>query len=81
MNALDKVFRALHAGPELLILPNAWDAGSARVIESAGAKAIATSSAAVAWGHGYPDGQFLPFETLVDTIGEIARVRSRACFR
>jgi len=74
MNALDKVFRALHAGPELLILPNAWDAGSARVIESAGAKAIATSSAAVAWGHGYPDGQFLPFETLVDTIGEIARV-------
>ena len=74
MNAMDKVFRSLHAGPELLILPNAWDAGSARVIESAGAKAIATSSAAVAWGHGYPDGQFLPFETLIDTIGEIARI-------
>jgi len=47
MNA-DKVFRSLHDGPELLILPNAWDAGSARVIEAAGAKAIATSSAAVA---------------------------------
>jgi len=45
----DKVFRSLHAGPELLILPNAWDGGSARVIEVAGAKAIATSSAAVAW--------------------------------
>jgi 2-methylisocitrate lyase-like PEP mutase family enzyme len=41
-------FRALHAGPELLVLPNAWDAASARVIEHAGARAIATSSAAVA---------------------------------
>ena len=40
-------FHALHqSGP--LILPNAWDAGSARIIEHAGAKAIATSSAAVA---------------------------------
>ena len=38
-------FRALHAGPALLVLPNAWDAGSARVIEQAGAPAIATSSA------------------------------------
>jgi len=74
MSTNDKLFRALHSGPDLLILPNAWDAGSARVIESAGAKAIATSSAAVAWGHGYSDGQFLPFETLVATIGEIARI-------
>jgi len=45
-------FAALHAGPKLLVLPNAWDAGSARIIESAGAKAIATSSAAVGWAHG-----------------------------
>lgn len=70
----DKVFRALHSGPDLLILPNAWDAGSARVIESAGAKAIATSSAAVAWAHGYPDGQFLPLQRLIETVEEIARV-------
>jgi 2-methylisocitrate lyase-like PEP mutase family enzyme len=67
-------FAALHAGPKLLILPNAWDAGSARVIESAGASAIATSSAAVAWAHGYPDGQFMPFETLLATVSEITRV-------
>src|SRR5262249_9200573 len=60
-------FRALHAGPELLVLPNAWDAGSARVIEHAGARAIATSSAAVAWGHGYPDGQALPLATALAT--------------
>jgi 2-methylisocitrate lyase-like PEP mutase family enzyme len=71
-----KVFAALHAGPKLLVLPNAWDAGSARIIESAGAAAIATSSAAVAWAHGYPDGQFLPFDSLLATVGEIARVVS-----
>jgi len=74
MNSNDRHFRALHAGPKLLILPNAWDAGSARVIESAGAKAIATSSAAVAWAHGYPDGQFVPFGTLLATLGEIVRI-------
>ena len=69
-----KIFAALHAGPRLLVLPNAWDAGSARIIESAGATAIATSSAAVAWAHGYPDGQFMPFETLLATVREITRV-------
>jgi 2-methylisocitrate lyase-like PEP mutase family enzyme len=69
-----KTFAALHAGPKLLVLPNAWDAGSARVIENAGASAIATSSAAVAWAHGYPDGQFLPFETLLATVREMTRV-------
>jgi 2-methylisocitrate lyase-like PEP mutase family enzyme len=67
-------FRTLHAGPGLLILPNAWDAGSARVVEKAGARAIATSSAAVAWGHGYPDGQTLPLDSLVATLGAIVRV-------
>ncbi len=68
-----RTFHALHQSG-LLILPNAWDAGSARVIEHAGAKAIATSSAAVAWAHGYPDGEALPQETLLATVREIARV-------
>lgn len=72
--SMDKTFRALHAGPDLLLLPNAWDAGSARVIEAAGAKAIATSSAALAWAHGYPDGQFMPFERMVVTVEEMTRV-------
>jgi 2-methylisocitrate lyase-like PEP mutase family enzyme len=70
-----RVFRALHQSG-LLILPNAWDAGSARIIEHAGAKAIATSSAAVAWAHGYPDGQALPPETLLSTLRAIVRVVS-----
>lgn len=58
----------------LLILANAWDAGSARLIESLGAPAIATTSAAVAWSHGYPDGDALPIQTLAATVAEITRV-------
>jgi 2-methylisocitrate lyase-like PEP mutase family enzyme len=68
-----QVFHALH-NEGLLILPNAWDAGSARAVEHAGAKAVATSSAAVAWAHGYPDGEAIPSEVLIATIREIARV-------
>jgi len=67
-------FRRLHAPGEFLILPNAWDAGSARIIESCGATAIATSSAALAWAHGYPDGDALPPRLVVRTIEEIVRV-------
>jgi 2-methylisocitrate lyase-like PEP mutase family enzyme len=67
-------FHALHAGPGLLILPNAWDAGSARIIEAAGATAIALSSAAVAWSMGWPDGDVL----LVDLhLGVVERVVRR----
>jgi 2-methylisocitrate lyase-like PEP mutase family enzyme len=66
-------FRALHESG-LLILPNAWDAGSARIVEDAGAKAIATSSAAVAWSHGYPDGEAVPPEAVLATVREVARV-------
>ncbi len=65
-------FHALHQ--DFLILPNAWDAASAKLTERAGAKAIATSSAAVAWAHGYADGHDLPIDKLVTTVEEIARV-------
>lgn len=74
-NSQAQVFHALH-GEGLLILPNAWDAGSARIVEHAGAKAVATSSAAVAWAHGYPDGEAMPPVMLRTTISEIARVVS-----
>jgi 2-methylisocitrate lyase-like PEP mutase family enzyme len=67
------VFRRLHE-KGFLVLPNAWDAGSARLIESLGAKALATSSAAVAWSHGYSDGDLLPVRLLVATVADIARV-------
>lgn len=69
-------FRRLHDPGRLLVLANAWDAGSARLIESCGAAAIATTSAGVAWSHGYPDGDALPAGLLTATIAEIARVIS-----
>lgn len=67
-------FHALHRGPDLLVLANVWDAGSARLVESLGARALATTSAAVAWAHGYPDGDALPVERLVSTVAAITRV-------
>ncbi len=67
-------FHALHRGPDLLKLANAWDAGSARLVESLGAAAVATTSAGVAWSHGYPDGDALPLDRLVATVAAITRV-------
>jgi 2-methylisocitrate lyase-like PEP mutase family enzyme len=71
---LATAFHDLHAGPEVLRLANAWDAGSARLIESVGARAIATTSAGVAWSHGYPDGDALPTPLVIATTEAIARV-------
>ena len=67
-------FRRLHAPGQLLVLPNAWDAASARLIESVGAAAIATTSSGVCWARGYPDGKALPLAVL---LGARSR-RSRA---
>ena len=69
-----EAFGHLHTGAEILVLPNAWDAASAAIMADAGAKAVATSSAAVAWAHGYPDGDKLPRERLLDTVAAAARV-------
>ena len=59
------VFHALHQ--DFLILPNVWDAASAKIVERAGAKAVA-------WAHGFADGHDLPVAKLVTTVEEIARV-------
>jgi 2-methylisocitrate lyase-like PEP mutase family enzyme len=67
-------FRALHAAGQMLVLPNAWDAASARAVQEAGAAAIATSSAALAWCHGHADGETIPAEVLTTAIREIIRV-------
>jgi 2-methylisocitrate lyase-like PEP mutase family enzyme len=55
-----RAFASLHVAGDPLILYNAWDAGSARVIAEAGAKAIATGSASVAQAQGYDDAESLP---------------------
>jgi 2-methylisocitrate lyase-like PEP mutase family enzyme len=56
------------------VLPNAWDAVTARIFEEAGAKAIATTSAGIAVVHGYPDGNLLPRELAVAALARIVRV-------
>lgn len=66
-------FRALHAPGQLLVLANAWDAASARLVETLGGAAIATSSAAVAWAHGARDGEHLSWERLLTSTRDIVR--------
>jgi 2-methylisocitrate lyase-like PEP mutase family enzyme len=65
-------FRKLHHGPRMLVLPNAWDVVSARILEECGHPAIATSSAAVAFSRGYPDGQRISRDEMLDVVGRIA---------
>lgn len=67
-------FRALHIPGRPIRIANAWDAGSARLIESCGAAAIATTSAGLAWARGYPDGDALPPAVLAAAVAEIVRV-------
>jgi 2-methylisocitrate lyase-like PEP mutase family enzyme len=66
-------FRKLHAGPPILALPNAWDAVSARILEEAGYPAIATSSAAIAFSLGYPDGQRISRDEMLGVVARVAR--------
>jgi len=65
-------FRKLHHGPRLLLLANAWDVASARILEECGHPAIATSSAAVAYSLGYVDGQRISRDEMLEVAGRIA---------
>ena len=68
-------FQRLHArdAGSILVLPNAWDVATARVVEEAGARAIATTSAGIAWAYGYPDGQKISREEMLAAVARIAR--------
>ncbi|WP_053385689.1 isocitrate lyase/PEP mutase family protein [Leucobacter japonicus] len=71
--AAARTFRALHTDPKRpLLLANAWDSASARIIENAGASAIATTSAGVAWSLGRPDGNALTRDESMAAIARIA---------
>ncbi|WP_035799784.1 isocitrate lyase/PEP mutase family protein [Kitasatospora mediocidica] len=65
------IFRSLHRGGTPLALANAWDAMSARLVEDAGAPAIATTSAGVAWGLGAADGDRLDRDRALDLIARV----------
>lgn len=66
------LLRRLHAGPRILVLANAWDVASARVIASAGVPALASSSAGVAYALGHPDGQRIGRAEMLDMVRRIA---------
>lgn len=65
--------RKLHQGPQILVLPNAWDVASARIMEEAGFPAIATTSSGVAASLGYPDGQRISRKEMLEVVARIAR--------
>ena len=64
-------FQALHAGGTPLVLFNAWDAGSARAVAAAGARAIATGSWSVAAANGFDDGERMPLSLAIDNLRRI----------
>lgn len=69
---LAEAFRRAHRGP-LLLLPNAWDAMSARQFEAAGFGAVATTSGGVAWALGHADGEQAPWREVVAAHERIVR--------
>jgi len=68
-----RALRKMHDRSDILVLPNAWDAVTARLFARLGFAAIATTSGGVAWSLGYPDGEQAPLGEVVTASGRIAR--------
>ncbi|WP_458122300.1 isocitrate lyase/PEP mutase family protein [Paenibacillus sp. Z6-24] len=68
-----KLFHELHIKGTPLLLVNVWDAGNTAIVESAGARAIATGSWSVAAAHGYGDNEELPLDLVIANIERIKR--------
>jgi 2-methylisocitrate lyase-like PEP mutase family enzyme len=66
-----KQFRALHVPGTPLVLFNIWDAGSAKAVAAAGAKALATGSWSVATANGYADGEKIPLALAIENLRRI----------
>ncbi len=66
-------FLARHRAPPVLLLPNAWDAISARLFVASGFDALATTSGGIAWALGYPDGEHAPWSEVVAATARIVR--------
>jgi 2-methylisocitrate lyase-like PEP mutase family enzyme len=67
------LLKKLHHGPKILVLANAWDAISARIVEEIGFPAVATTSAGVAATLGYPDGQRVSRDEMLEVVARVAR--------
>jgi 2-methylisocitrate lyase-like PEP mutase family enzyme len=74
-NLADKasLLRRLHHGTRPLVLPNAWDVASARLVEKAGFPVVATSSGAIAASFGYEDNNSMPVDEAFGAVARIAR--------
>ena len=68
--------RELHHAGEMLVLPNVWDAASAKIVAEAGFPVVATASAAISAMLGYPDGEGAPWQEMFAAAGRIARAVS-----
>ncbi len=75
LKAQAEQLRQLHRG-QLLVLPNVWDAASAKVVAEAGFPAVATASAAITAMLGYPDGEGAPWTEMFAAAGRVARAVS-----
>lgn len=73
MNKHIESFHLLHKKDRPLFLYNIWDAGTAKILATNGAEAIATSSWSVAEAQGYPDGQSIPFDELLVIVKNIVK--------
>lgn len=67
-----EAFLAMHKAGPVVLLPNVWDAASARIVEEAGYSSLATTSAGVAFAQGFPDGEKIPVERMIAVIAAIA---------
>jgi 2-methylisocitrate lyase-like PEP mutase family enzyme len=67
------LLKTLHHGPKILVLANAWDAISARIVEEVGFPAVGTTSAGVAATLGYPDGQRVSRDEMLEVVARVAR--------
>src|SRR6266511_1657211 len=73
MNEKAEALRRRHIEGPMLVLPNAWDAGSARIFVEAGFSALATTSAGIAFSLGYPDGERISRDEMLAAVARITR--------
>lgn len=73
-----QAFRKMLDRSAILVLPNAWNAVTARLFARLGFAAVATASGGVAWSLGYPDGEHAP---LAEVVAAPCGTRARSMFR
>jgi len=73
-----ELFQEMHHKKKILVLPNVWDAGGAIIFEKQGFEAVGTTSAGISYSLGYPDGENITFDDILDNTTKIAKRASIA---